>query len=107
MAHAVGQRGLSPLRKILNSDGRSHPKENVFSVAAVLLGLVAFVAGPFSGLHLVASWVGLVGIVVGGWGLMISKTTGERFLLIIGLGAAAVGFYLGMAQGGLFGGLIN
>lgn len=107
MAHAVRQRGFSPLGNVLNSDGKAHPKENAFMAATVLLGLVAFIAGPFSGMHLLASWAGLVGVAVGGWGLMISKTTAERFLLFIGLGAAAVGLYLGMAHGGLFGGLIG
>jgi hypothetical protein len=37
----------------------------------------------------------------------VSETTRERFGLILGLGAAAVGFFLGMAHGGLFGGVIN
>lgn len=107
MAHAVRQRRSSPIGRIINSDGKRHPKENALMVATVLLGLVAIVAAPFSGMHLLASWAGLLGILAGAWGLMISKTTAERFLVIIGLGAAAVGFYLGMAEGGLFGGLIG
>ena len=38
---------------------------------------------------------------MGAVGQFISATTGERFALIIGLGGAAFGFYLGMAHGGL------
>jgi hypothetical protein len=106
MAQAVRRHGLvSTLSSALNSDGKDHPVENRFAAATVVLGMVAFVTCFFPGLHLLASWVGLAGIVTGLRGQMISATTGERFLLIIGLGAAAVGFYLGMANGGLFGGL--
>jgi hypothetical protein len=93
---------LSALTSVLNSDGKAHPVENSFVAATLVLGVVAFITGQFSSLHLIASWTGLVGVLAGAWGQMISATTSERFLLIIGLGGAAVGFYLGMSRGGLF-----
>ncbi|MBA0052837.1 hypothetical protein E0L36_18745 [Streptomyces sp. AJS327] len=86
---------------MLNTDGRSHPVENSFAAATLLLGVVAFVTALWPGLHVISGWTGLVGILTGAWGQMISATTGERFVLIIGLGASAVGFYLAMAHGGL------
>jgi hypothetical protein len=46
-----------------------------------------------------------VGILAGAFGQYRSQTTAERYGLVIGLGLAAVGFYLGMARGGLFGGV--
>ncbi|GAB3670804.1 hypothetical protein [Streptomyces sparsus] len=104
MAQTVRQAGLFSL---LNSDGRSHPVENGMTTATLLLGVIAFATCFFPGLHLLASWAGLAGLVVGLWGQMISATTAERFLLIVGMGASAVGFYLGMANGGLFGGLLG
>ncbi len=73
-------------------------------VATVVLGAVAFVTAFFHNLHLLTSWAGLIGILTGAYGQFISVTTRERFALIIGLGASAIGFYLGMAHGGLFGG---
>lgn len=91
----------------LNTDGKAHPVENACVATAVLLGAVAFVTAMFHDLHLISSWTGLVGIVTAAWGQFISVTTAERFLLIIGLGASAVGFLLGMAHGGLFGGLLG
>jgi hypothetical protein len=87
----------------LNTDGRSHPVENAFALVTLLLGAIAALTAISPGLHVVSSWVGLVGIATGGWGQMISATTAERFVLVIGLGAAAVGFYLGVAHGGLYG----
>jgi hypothetical protein len=97
MAQAVGRSPFS----FLNTDGRAHPRENLFAVAALVLGLVAIITANWPGLHLFSSWFGLVGIVTAAWGQFISATTAERFLTIIGLGTAAVGFYLGLAHGGL------
>jgi hypothetical protein len=93
---------LSTLSSLLNSDGKPHPVENSLVAATVVLGAIAFITAQFHNLHLLSSWTGLVGILTGAWGQMISATTSERFILIIGLGASAVGFYLGMAHGGLF-----
>lgn len=100
------------LLSLLNTDGKTHPVENGFVAATTVLGAVALVAAIVTerggaDLHLLASWAGLAGVVTGGWGQFISATTGERFVLIIALGAAAVGFFLGMAYGGLFGGVLG
>ncbi|MCX2967944.1 MULTISPECIES: hypothetical protein [Streptomyces] len=105
MAQAARQHH-GPL-SFLDTDGQAHPRENAFAVAVIVLGAVAAVTSLFPGLHLLASWAGLIGIGVGLWGQMISATTAERFLLVIGLGASAFGFYLGMSHGGLFGGLLG
>ncbi|HZG01980.1 MAG TPA: hypothetical protein VE546_00160 [Streptomyces sp.] len=102
MAQAVRRRGRG-IASLLNSDNRPHPVENRFVAATALLGLVAFVTCFFPGLHLISSWAGLLGVVAGGRGQMISATTEERFVLVIGMGAAAVGFFIGMWNGGLFG----
>ncbi|MGW7350236.1 hypothetical protein [Streptomyces sp. NPDC054784] len=110
MAQAAGPRH-DPL-SFLNSDGRPHPVENALAVTSIVVGLVAFAAGLVTqgggaDLHLLASWAGLVGVLVGGWGQFVSATTAERFLLVLGLGGSAVGLFLGMAYGGLFGGLLG
>lgn len=100
MAQAVGRRN-HPL-SFLNTDGKPHPVENSFAAVTMLLGLVAVVSSIWTDLHVLSSWAGLAGVLTGAWGQMISATTGERFVTIIGLGAAALGFYLGVAHGGLF-----
>ncbi|GAA1921681.1 hypothetical protein GCM10009716_32840 [Streptomyces sodiiphilus] len=91
----------------LNSDGRAHPKENTLAVVTLVLGAVAVLTTFSEGLHLISSWAGLAGIITGAWGQLISATTAERMVLVIGLGAAGLGFYLGVANGGLFGGIIG
>ncbi|MEV7865371.1 hypothetical protein AB0P17_04530 [Streptomyces sp. NPDC088124] len=97
----------NPSTSLFSTDGKPHPLQDTLMVVTVALGLLAFVTAFFHQLHLISSWAGLVGILTGAYGQFISVTTRERFLLIIGLGASAVGFFLGMAHGGLFGGVIG
>ncbi len=90
---------------LLNSDGKAHPRENGLAVAGLVLGLVSVVSAIFPALHLLTSWTGVVGIVCCAYAQFISQTTGERFLAVIGLGCSGLGFALGVAHGGLWGGL--
>ncbi|MFJ9693040.1 hypothetical protein [Kitasatospora sp. NPDC101183] len=87
----------------LNTDGHPHPRENTLVALTAVLGVISFTTSFFYNLHLLTSWTGLAGIVTGLWGMFVSVTTAERFVLMIALGASAVGFYLGIARGGLWG----
>ncbi|MET9441417.1 hypothetical protein [Streptomyces sp. NPDC006610] len=87
------------------TDGRAHPVQDALLAVTLVLGAVSFITAMFHSLHLLSSWTGLIGIVTGAYGQWISETTRERFGLVLGLGASAIGFFLGMAHGGLFGGL--
>ncbi len=90
---------------LLNTDGKAHPRENSLVLATAVLGLTAVISAFFPSLHLLSSWTGLAGVLTGGYGQFVSVTTGERLVLIITLGAAAVGLFIGVAHGGLWGGL--
>ncbi|MFE5580370.1 hypothetical protein [Kitasatospora sp. NPDC056531] len=87
----------------LNTDGHPHPRENTLVALTAVLGVIAFTTSFFHNLHVLTSWTGLAGIVTGLWGMFVSVTTAERFVLMITLGASAIGFYLGIARGGLVG----
>ncbi|MFE2262162.1 hypothetical protein [Streptomyces griseosporeus] len=87
------------------TDGKPHPLQDALLAVTLVLGITSFVTAMFHSLHLLSSWTGLVGILTGAYGQWISVTTRERFGLILGLGASGIGFFLGMAHGGLFGGL--
>ncbi|MFI6285660.1 hypothetical protein ACIBCM_13040 [Streptomyces sp. NPDC051018] len=89
------------------TDGKPHPLQDTLVAVTLVLGVLSFVSAMFHNLHLLSSWTGLVGILTGAYGQFISATTRERFLLVLGLGLSAAGFFLGMAFGGLFGGLIG
>ncbi|MEU3044946.1 hypothetical protein ABZ705_00210 [Streptomyces sp. NPDC006984] len=105
-ATALRRQSSSPA-SLLATDGKPHPLQDTLMAATLVLGAVAFITAMWHNLHLLSSWAGLVGIITGAYGQFISATTRERFLLIIGLGASAVGFFLGMAHGGLFGGVLG
>ncbi|GGT83582.1 hypothetical protein ACH4HG_10755 [Streptomyces coeruleorubidus] len=90
------------------TDGKPHPLQDTLLAVTLVLGVTSFITALVDeDLHLLSSWTGLVGILTGAYGQWVSETTRERFGLILGLGAAGVGFFLGMAHGGLFGGLID
>ncbi|MEU9285779.1 hypothetical protein AB0D57_13900 [Streptomyces sp. NPDC048275] len=92
---------------LLATDHKRHLLQDALLAVTLVLGATAFITAQFHSLHLISSWTGLLGIITGASGQFISETTRERFGLILGLGASAFGFFLGMSQGGLFGGLIG
>jgi hypothetical protein len=96
-----------PPVSLFATDGKAHPLQDTLLGVTLVLGALAFVSAMFHHLHLLSSWAGLIGILTGAYGQYISVTTRERFALIVGLGASAIGFFLGMAHGGLFGGVIG
>ncbi|WP_329120068.1 hypothetical protein [Streptomyces sp. NBC_01465] len=104
MAQAVRP---NPAASLFATDGKPHPLQDTLVALTVVLGAVAFATSFFHNLHLLSSWAGLVGILTGAYGMFVSVTTRERFLVILGLGAAAVGFFIAMAHGGLFGGVVG
>ncbi|MHC0432713.1 hypothetical protein ACX6XY_21405 [Streptomyces sp. O3] len=104
MAQAIRRNTAGSL---LATDGKPHPLQDTMLALALVLGATALVTAMWHSLHLLTSWAGLIGILAAGYGQFISETTRERFGLILGLGASAVGFYLGMSHGGLFGGVIG
>jgi hypothetical protein len=87
-------------RFTFNTDGRPHPLQNTLLTVTLVLGVLSVATCGFHSLHALATWTGLAGVLTGGYGQFISATTAERFALVIGLGMAALGFYLGMARGG-------
>ncbi|WP_326766645.1 hypothetical protein OG978_20645 [Streptomyces sp. NBC_01591] len=104
MAQAIRPR---PPVSLLATDGKPHPLQETLVAVTLILGALAFVTAMFHSLHLISSWAGLIGILTAAYGQYISVTTRERFPLIIGMGASAIGFFLGMAHGGLFGGVVG
>ncbi|MFF4752342.1 hypothetical protein ACWD5R_28965 [Streptomyces sp. NPDC002514] len=91
---------------LLATDDKPHPLQDALLAVTLVLGLTAFISSFFHSLHLLSSWTGLVGILTGAWGQWVSETTRQRFGLVLGLGAAGVGLLIGMAHGGLFGGVL-
>jgi hypothetical protein len=86
----------------LNSDGKSHPRENALAVFTLVTGLITFAVGWVVSLHVVASILGIVSLLAGLYAQMISATRAERMVIVTGLVAAFVGTALGFAHGGFW-----
>jgi hypothetical protein len=102
MPQATSTRPHVP-RLTLNDDGRRHPLENSLAVFTLITGLAAFAAGWVVSLHLLATILGGVSLIVGLYAQLISATRAERVIIVTGLVAAFVGAALGLGHGG-FGG---
>jgi hypothetical protein len=90
-----------PLHRLINTDGRRHPRENALAFLSVGLAIVSLVCTFQATWHIVGSWTGLFGAVVGGFDQYISKTRGERWIIVVGLVGSALGFFLNVGNGGL------
>jgi hypothetical protein len=88
--------------RTLNSDGQSHPRENALAVFTLVTGLITFAVGWVVSLHVLASILGIVSLLVGLYAQMISATRAERMIIVAGLVAAFVGTALGFAHGGFW-----
>jgi len=86
----------------LNSDGKSHPRENALAVFTLVTGLITFAVGWVVSLRALASILGIVSLLVGLYAQMISATRAERMIIVTGLVAAFVGTALGFAHGGFW-----
>jgi hypothetical protein len=89
-----------PRITLLNTDGERHPKENSLAVMSFVLGIVAFGLGLVVAAHLPAAVIGIVGFPVALYSQMVSATTGQRWLNVIGMIGAFVGLALAIAHGG-------
>jgi hypothetical protein len=86
----------------LNSDGQRHPLENSLAVFTLITGLIVFAVGWVVSLHVLASVLGIVSMVVGLYAQMISATRAERMIIVTGLVAAFVGTALAFGHGGFW-----
>ena len=89
-----------PKRITFNTDGKRHPLENGLTAFTLAAGVVAFATGFVVSQHVLATSLGLAGMVVGLYAQLISATRPERMLIVTGLIGAFVGLSLGLAHGG-------
>jgi CHASE2 domain-containing sensor protein len=79
---------------------RAHPRETSLSVITLAGGLIAFFTGVVHSGHFVAVCVGIVTFLFGLYSQLVSATTAERWINVIGIGLAFVGVGLGLSHGG-------
>ncbi|WP_433330883.1 hypothetical protein [Spirillospora sp. CA-294931] len=98
MPHEVAGKRRSTLS--LNTDGERHPVENSLAVAAITIGLLALVLGFIPDTHFFGAIAGVIGLPLALYSQMISATTGERWLNVIGMIASFVGAAFALRHGG-------
>ena len=92
---------MSPLaipRRLL--ERQAHPLENSLALVTVAAGLATFVTGAIHPTHFVAVCLGFVTFLFGLYSQLVSATTAERWLNVVGIGMAFVGLGLGLSHGG-------
>jgi uncharacterized membrane protein len=108
MSDTARQRSRPHPLQILNSDGRSHPAENITAVLVLVIGVVSFVIGmilrnatdPGAVMRIIATATGLFSLGVGLYAQMMSATREQRVIIVTGMIAGFVGLAIGLAHGG-------
>ncbi|GLZ14831.1 hypothetical protein Acsp04_50660 [Actinomadura sp. NBRC 104425] len=84
----------------LNTDGERHPLENALAIAAITIGLIALVLGFIPATHFFGALAGVIGLPLALFSQMVSATTGERWLNVIGMIASFLGAAFALRHGG-------
>ncbi|WP_067628210.1 hypothetical protein [Actinomadura latina] len=78
----------------------SHRVQDVMAVAAVTIGIAALILGWIPATHFPGALLGAIGLPVALYSQMISATTNERWLNVIGMIAAFIGGGFALSNGG-------
>jgi hypothetical protein len=86
--------------KFALSDGRRHPVIISAGAYALFAGVISLVLGLMNVAHFAGTFLGVTAFMIGLVAQMMSTTTGQRMLIIVGVVAAFPGFGLAIAHGG-------
>ncbi|MCP2340521.1 hypothetical protein [Actinomadura rupiterrae] len=77
-----------------------HGIEDSLAGGAITIGLVALVLGWIPATHFFGALAGVIGLPLSLYSQMVSKTTGERWLNVVGMVGSFVGFGFALRHGG-------
>lgn len=78
----------------------AHRLQDVLAVAAVTIGIAALILGWIPATHFPGAVLGAIGLPVALYSQMISATTNERWLNVIGMIASFIGGGFALSNGG-------
>ncbi len=78
-----------------------HQRQRAMTASTLVIGVVALVLGFIEDAHTAGTIVGLIGVALGFTSQLTSENTNQRWIDIIGTGAAATGLGLSLAHGGI------
>lgn len=78
----------------------SHRLQDVLAVTAVTIGIAALILGWIPATHFPGAVLGVIGLPLALYSQMISATTNERWLNVIGMVASFVGAGFALSNGG-------
>lgn len=78
----------------------SHRYQDVLAVVAVTTGIATLILGWIPATHFPGAVLGVIGLPLALYSQMISATTNERWLNVIGMVAAFVGGAFALSHGG-------
>ncbi|MFB4304955.1 hypothetical protein [Actinomadura sp. GTD37] len=82
------------------AQSESHRLQDVLAVASVTIGIAALVLGWIPATHFPGALLGVIGLPVALYSQMISATTNERWLNVIGMVASFIGTGFALSHGG-------
>ncbi|TDB93865.1 hypothetical protein [Actinomadura sp. 7K534] len=89
-------------RQAIDREGRPEPHrlQDWLAVASITIGIGALIMGWVEATHLPGAIAGLIGLPLALYSQMISATTNERWLNIIGMVASFLGLSFALNNGG-------
>ncbi|MGP4023007.1 hypothetical protein [Actinomadura sp. 3N407] len=84
----------------LDAKPEPHRLQDVLAVASVTIGIAALILGWIPATHFPGAVAGLIGLPLALYSQMISATTNERWLNVIGMVASFLGVGFALSNGG-------
>lgn len=100
MTHILHRPAQRQSRFTLNTDGEPHPLENTLAIMTLVGGLVSAILAINPAWHVPGAWAGAAALVIGAVAQMVSATTAQRWVVVIGWVLAFVGTIVNVGHGG-------
>ncbi|XRQ07274.1 hypothetical protein ACN3XK_63965 [Actinomadura welshii] len=96
------QEAAGTTRQAVDREGRpeSHRLQDWLAVASITIGVAALIMGWIPATHLPGAVAGLIGLPLALYSQMISATTNERWLNVIGMVSSFLGISFALNNGG-------